>query len=185
MSYELPQPDSYREWSGHKMPDFRPSARQQSTIDAVAVALSEGLFYTKDVYARCVEILQPSADVLTVQAKRVEGGEFGMDCYYARRTLEAQREHASAMDAARHLALTPGAELGALIFNDGKLIRAAVATEVRSRSVVMRGKRGAKEVAGPVDILALARAMDRAHSEGKRKTGSGFQWQLAPARLEV
>jgi hypothetical protein len=185
MAYQLPQPDAFRDWSGYKSPSFAPTARQQSVMNAVSVALSEGLFYTKDVYTRCVEILNPDADSLAVNAKRVEGGEFGMDCFYARGTLAAQREHDEATAAAQHLALTPGAPLGALIFNDGKLIRACVAAEVNGRSVVMRGKRGASTVGGPVDVLSIARAMDRAHESGKRKEGSGFDWRAIDSRSSI
>lgn len=117
--YSVPtQSEGYKEWRRNECADFQQSGRQQIVMDAVRQALSEGLYYTNDVRPRVAQILGVTGDELSRGALRVEGGDFGMDVYYARQALEAQQRHTAIAKSAAEMRLKVGDVIGATMFND-------------------------------------------------------------------
>ena len=169
MEYKLPS-DSYKDWARNEARDFVPTDRQRLVIESVRRAtVDESLFYTKDVYAFCVKELNPSTEILCVNAEKVEGGEFGMDLYYARRYLDAQK-HFAAVDAA-HARLKPqaGMVLGTLVLQDFKRNTGAKIVAVEGYEFRVQMKRGAHAYDFVCPALTIRYAMDRAHERGHRK----------------
>lgn len=168
--YVLPTPSSNQDWSGYALRAFQPTERQRPVIEAVRAALAAELFYSNEIMQFCAQQLCVTPAQAAVGAKRVEGGEFGMDCYYARRYLES-REKIAAEDAA-HQRLAPrvGMRLGTLRFNDFKRNTGMVVDEVLPDGrLKLRGKRGAYEVTVECTALQVAKAVDRAAERGWRK----------------
>lgn len=169
--YSVPtQNEGYNEWRRNECADFQPSARQQIVMDAVRQALSEGLYYTNDVRPRVAQILGVTGDDLSRGALRVEGGDFGMDVYYARQALEAQQRHTAIAKSAAEMRLKVGDVIGATMFNDFKLnhktevIDVAAANEYR-----LKARRGAATVTFTANAQSLRIAIERAFEKGKRK----------------
>lgn len=162
--------DPYKDWAAHQHTSFVPTPRQQPVIDAVRAALDSGLYYTKDVLAFCADRLGVSPEDRAKGATRVEGGDLGMDCYYARCYLDAVKQRA--LESAAHESLRPveGMKLGVLRFNDFKRTSACVVTAVEGNSISFTGKRGAVTIAGKAKALQVAYAMDRAASAKQRPT---------------
>ena len=156
--------DPYTDWRLNHSREFTPDARQALAMSAVQQCLDEGLFYTKDVRARCLQLLPVTPEDAARGIGNVEGGDFGMDMYYARRALDARAGFAA--DDAAILEMSPkvGQSLAHLRFNDGKLIRAVKITAVSDdcRSVTITGKRGATTVGASYTPCQLLRAMRRA-----------------------
>lgn len=169
-AYTLPA-DTYKDWHACESRAFVPNARQSIVMAAVSAALASGLYYTANVRKHCMATLAPSADDVARGLNRVEGGEFGMDCYYARKTLDAQKKHAAEDAASASLALSVGDVIGSLVFNDYKLVRAAVVSAVSADglTVTIDAKRGASVVRFEGAPLSVQYAIDRAHEKGKRK----------------
>lgn len=169
--YSVPsQNEGYKEWRRNECADFQPSPRQQIIMDAVRQALSEGLYYTNDVRPRVAQILGVTGDVLSRGALRVEGGDFGMDVYYARQALEAQQRHTAIAKSAAEMRLKVGDVIGATMFNDYKLnhktevIEVAAANEYR-----LKARRGAATVTFTANAHSLRIGIERAFEKGKRK----------------
>lgn len=156
--------ESHDEWVRNEARDFVPNGRQSAVIGAVQTALAEGLFYNSSVVPRCAELLAVGPDDRLIGAGKVVDGAFGMDVYYARQAIRAAAAHAAEDEAAARLAASPGMKLGALIFNDGKLVRAVVVTSVSDdgRSITFEGSRGRSKVAGTNSAASIERAMQRA-----------------------
>lgn len=171
--YALPA-DAYKDWAGCQARGYVLTARQTPVVQAVGQALAEGLYYTNDVLARCAELLQPTAEQRAVQAQRVEGGEFGMDCHYARRYLDAVKEQ-NAMDAsAAALALTVGQKIGVLVFNDYKRTTGCTVEAVAEcgRAATLIGKRGAHTVRIEATALQIQYAQQRAAERKARRAAA-------------
>lgn len=169
--YSVPsQNEGYKEWRRNECADFQPSPRQQIIMDAVRQALSEGLYYTNDVRPRVAQILGVTGDVLSRGALRVEGGDFGMDVYYARQALDAQQRHTAIAKSAAEMRLKVGDVIGATMFNDYKLnhktevIEVAAANEYR-----LKARRGAATVTFTANAHSLRIGIQRAFEKGKRK----------------
>lgn len=170
--YELPA-DTYKDWQRCEHADFVPNARQQLVADAVQKALDSGLYYSKDVVAFCKRELHVTEEQEGVGAKRVENGEVGMDCYYARKYLDKQRELSKARNVLKLLQPKAGQLLGTLMFSDYKRNTGAVITQVSEdgMSITVQGKRGAAVATFTCSPLQVANAMDRAAERGLRKAG--------------
>ena len=82
-AYRVPA-DTYADWRRNQCREFAPDARQALAMSAVQQSLEEGLYYTCDVHARCRQLLPLTPEDAARGSGRVEGGEFGMDLYYAR-----------------------------------------------------------------------------------------------------
>lgn len=61
-----------------------------------------------------------SFDVRKLNTEKVENGDFGMDCYYARCYLETQERIERECLALQELAPAIGMQLGTLVFSDLK-----------------------------------------------------------------
>lgn len=173
-TYTLPERDPYDDWAGYKGRDFAPTPRQRLVMDAVAAALAAGLYYTRDVRAHCAAALAITPEVDAHQHSermRVEGGTFGMDCYYARGALDAIETHRREDEAAAQLALKPGDKLPPLMFADFKLTLACVVEAVGEggRSCTFTGKRGRVAVRGTATAYQIANARDRAAERKARR----------------
>lgn len=170
MTYTLPAApyDSYRAWSAHESRGFKPDARQAAIMAVVQSALDAGHYYTKDVLAHCATALMMPADQLAQGTGRVEGGDFGMDCYYARSTLRAQALHAQEDKAHAALRPEPGMLLGTLVFSDFKRTTGCTIRSVDGLEIAFTGKRGRVFVSGRATALTLSHAFDRAHQREQR-----------------
>jgi len=183
--YSLPE-HVYDDWRGAESLAFVPNDRQRVVLQAVERALSEGLFYSTDIRARCAELLQPSDADKARGAGKVEGGYFGMDLYYARCSIKAQKRHQEQAETLRALSPTVGDVYGVLVFNDYKVSRACRVEEVSDEGDIVlslcRGARAGWRVT--VSAVQIAYAMDRAHEKGARR-GGWKDWSAAHPVPEV
>jgi hypothetical protein len=168
LPYTLPD-KSFDDWAGHQQWDYQPTARQLIVIEAVRTARSEGLYYTNAVQARCAVLLKPTAEQLAVRADKVEGGEFGMDCYYARCYLDAQAVFAKVKETFAQLQPVVGMRLGTLVFSDSKRTTGVTVVGIDGYSIEFTGRRGSSAVTGKGTTLQISFAMDRAADRGLRK----------------
>jgi hypothetical protein len=174
--YTLATANEYDDWRGYERDDYAPTARQLVIIDSVRAALAAGLHYTEDVRKHCAQSLAVDADTLTLQRSqtmRVEGGRFGMDCYYARCYLDAVKRRA--LEDAAHADLAPfvGQKLGALIFNnDFKRTAACHVVAVEGREITLQGKRGAITVLIKCGALAVKYARERVAERAAIRAGA-------------
>ena len=168
-TYTLPV-STHDDWRGCKYRGFSPSPRQSIVISAVRQCTAEGLRYSDEVKARCATLLEPSDSELAVNVKKVEGGEFGMDVYYARDYIDQAAKYAAEDAAAAALNATAGADLGQLMFNDYKLTRAVSIINVDEKGIWISGSRGTTKIVATVSAMQIKHGMDRAFSYKKRKT---------------
>jgi len=170
--YQLPEKQD--DWSGAKYSaDFVPNARQQIVIDAVQTALNEGKYYTSDVLARCIELLNIDAHTASMNfGMRVEGGIVGMDCYYARGYIDAKKAREASLKTFNEMALREGDELGILVFTDYKRTTGVKITGISEggSTFTFTGKRGINTVTGTGSADQLKCGIERAFTTGKRKT---------------
>jgi hypothetical protein len=158
----------FDDWRMAKRRGFEPNPRQRLLIDAVARARKEGLFYTAEVSKRVAELVRFDLSQNTGE-QRVEGGDFGMDVYYARGALEARCTFEQEDVAARDLQLHAGAALGTLVFTDFKRTTGVMLLEpVDAWTWKFEGKRGAARVTGTASVLHLKHAIERATERGLR-----------------
>lgn len=168
--YHLPVNGTYKDWARNECEDFTLNGRQSLVVEAVRSALAEGLYYSDAVRTRCAEILNPSAEILEVGIKANEGGEFGMDCYYARRYLDAQKRFEAERAALQKLNPYVGQELGTIVFNDFKRNTKAKIVDVKDggRSIRIEAKRGRYSVTMLCTALNIQHAVERAQEKGYR-----------------
>lgn len=174
--YFLPA-NTYTDWARNEHPDFAPTDRQSLVIDAVNKALAAGMYYTDEVREFAKEILKPTAQELAI-GLGVEGGEFGMDIYYARQAITAMKRHAVDRESWQHIRPTVGMSLGTIMFNDYKRITGAIIvgfegegdmTTGKGMHITFEGKRGTSLVRGQATATQIRSAIDRACEKGLRK----------------
>ena len=142
MKYHLPE-DTHKDWRLNCTRGFVPDARQVLVIDAVRKAIEEEeLFHTADVYAFCVKQLAPPPEDLAKNTRSVEHGEVGMDLYYAREYLDAQKRFQARDLAAAQLMPSPGLQLGTLVLPDLKRYTGARIEAVEQDALTVLAKRG-------------------------------------------
>ncbi len=177
--YVPPSGNLFNEWAGCEAEGYQPTDRQKVLIDAVRDAKASGLFYTKDVRNHVAKALNLTPEQAAVGATRTEGGDFGMDCYYARQFIEAVQRHEAEHQAWVQLKPTAGLDIGTLVFNDFKRTTGVVVTgfvgegDVKNGKgmlMALRGKRGAMTVGLNATATQVRYAMDRAAEKGNRKT---------------
>ena len=174
IAYSLPA-DSYKDWAGSQNRGYLPTKRQSLVVAAVKAALDGGLYYSKDVLAFAKTHLGVTEEQAAVHATTVEGGEVGMDCYYARGYLDAKKRFDAEDRALQKLAPKVGDVLGVLVFSDFKRSTGVEIIGVTNGSITLRGKRGAHQVTLTASALQIANAMDRAFERGQRNAGfDGF-----------
>jgi len=169
-SYELPK-NCFEDWRGANGLDFKPTSRQQLVLDATQKALDKGLFYGVDVRAFVAQELEVPEETLALGTKRVEGGNFGMDVYYARQSLEKRSEARYGLKVVSELRLANGVKLGTRVPSDGKQLRAATfegACAVNGM-ITVQGRRGSRLVKFVVTGKSLVAAIERAAAQGLRK----------------
>ena len=171
-TYTLATQDEYTDWAGHQSLHFTPTERQALVIEAVAAALASELFYTVDVTAFCAARLSVDPVTLThqrSQTMRVEGGSFGMDCYYARRYLDAVK--ARNAEACARAALKPaiGQRLGILMFSDYKRMTGCTITDLNDEAITLIGKRGSVTVTATASAMQIVNAQARAAERRARR----------------
>jgi hypothetical protein len=175
--YQHPTVSVGDDWNRRKLPSFEPTSRQALVIAAVRAALESGLYYTADVLKHCVNSLGLDKETALKQGNSnapVEGGIFGMDCYYARDYLDVVAERNANMDAWASVGPVVGNNFGTVAFNDGKKITGWTVTSLmpESYSCEFTGKRGGKDVRHTCTVSALKRAVNRAFELGLRKDAS-------------
>ncbi len=156
------------DWQGYNSREWKPDARQQVVMDAVAAALDSGLFYSRELKDRVATDLGVSDEVRAKNRSNVEGGDFGYDVYYARKAVEARRELQSLDRETERASFKAGDKLGVLVFSDYKATKAVVVETVEDGLVTFTGKRGNVTVRGKANALQLKAAMDRAKERGNR-----------------
>lgn len=173
--------DLYREWTGSKRPDFKPSERQQPIVAAVQIALREKLFYSKDVLARVITLMAVPEDVAAKGRGKVEGGDLGMDCFYAREHVESSAVYQAELAAALAMKLEPGMKLGTMVLTDGKRNTGMQITAALDGHITftIEGKRGALPVKATASALGIRRAINRAFERGNRKDNCTMLWPTA------
>ena len=170
MRYHLPD-DTWADWSLNETRGFEPDERQEIVIEAVRQAIDEAkLFYTKDVYDFCVKILMPDADALAKHTKKVEGGEIGMDIYYARRYIDARKSFAREDAAAAKLKPMVGMKLGKLRLQNLKSCTGSTITMVAVDAITVDATLGSKRIRLSTDARGIAHMMDLAFELGQRET---------------
>jgi len=170
VKYELPE-NVYRDWDGYALESFQPNDRQKQVIDAVQAALDHKHFYSSDVLAYVSARLGVTEEQRAIGASKVEGGHVGMDCYYARRYIEARQAARVEKARAQQLGAFVGMQLGTLIFNDFKRTTGVEVVEVleAGRELSLRGKRGRATVVLRCNATSVACAIDRAAERKARK----------------
>lgn len=159
----------YSDWSGYDQRGFAPNSRQRLLMDAIEQALSEGLFDSEAVKHRVAQLVghdrASDTNVLNVQ-----GGDFGMDVYYARRAREAEVRREAETTAAAEMRLRTGDVLGTLVFSDYKRTTSVTLIEaIDAWTWKFEGKRGSARVIGTGSVLQLKNAIDRALGQRVRK----------------
>lgn len=171
--YKLPEARSslHDSWSGCELRGFVPNANQQLVIDVVRSALDAGLYYTRDVRDHCARAIGLNAvdDKANFQNMPVEGGVFGMECYYARKYLDARKVHAAEDEVSARLRPHVGQRLGTVMFNDFKRCTGAVITKVAGEKLELQCKRGTSLLTFEVSVLSVKHGIDRAAEKKLRK----------------
>lgn len=180
-TYEAPSRKVHDDWIGAKSADYVPTPRQLPIIEVVREALSQGLFYTDAVLTYAQKALALTPEQIAAQPGRltVEGGIFGMDCYYARCFIEACQARAREQDAWALLKPKVGAKLGTLVLNDGLCARGAHITALpgvgdsatgKGLSIRVNFTRGRNKCSCTLGALQLRSAIEAAHNLGYRKS---------------
>lgn len=170
----LANPDDVftKEWAACETSMFEPNARQTLLMQAVAIALDEGLFYNRDVDARVAQLLQATPEQLAAQSRRVrvEGGDFGCDVYMARKAVEAQRSRLRETALAQKLQLHVGENLGRLVFQ-GKVDSAVTVQEILPHGrFTLTSTRGRNRMRISTTATGISEAMDGAAARQARPT---------------
>ncbi|TJY57423.1 hypothetical protein E4T66_18625 [Sinimarinibacterium sp. CAU 1509] len=159
----------FDDWRGHARPDYRPTARQQTLVDAVAVALAHGHERVADVCAAVAkELAIPEA---LLRRDDAQGGVY-QDVYCAIQYLRHRADHRRHALAHEALAPVAGDILGTLVFNTNyKQTTGCVIESVDGTSITLLGKRGALCVRLQSTALGIRYAMDAAAERGRRRDG--------------
>lgn len=170
-------------WAACEARGFIPSENQKLVIAVVKAALASGLFYTTDVRSFCAKAmgLTSEQEAAQFQHSRVEGGVFGMDCYYARKYLDATSRFASEDKAHAQLKPHVGQKLGTIMFNDFKRNTGAIVSEVNDRMITLHFKRSKCLLGAEVTALSIQHAINRAAEKQLRR--DTFDQFTAPAEL--
>lgn len=169
--YSLPVGRVHDDWSGCKLESFIPTDRQKLVIEAVKSALDSKLHYNNDVLKYCIESLGVTPEQGKVGAIRVEGGDVGMDCYYARDYLRHMHERAAERRSLAMLKPFIGQVLGTLVFSDFKRNTGMTVKEMGDdlRTLTLKGKRGRYTVELICTARQIENAMNRAFENKLRK----------------
>lgn len=169
-SYELPK-NYFEDWRSANGLDFMPTSRQQLVLDATQTALDNGLFYNSDICAFVAQELKVPKEILALGTTRVEGGDFGMDVYRARQSVEKRSEARYGLKVVSQLGLAHGARLGTLVPSDGKQLRAATFESVCEINgmITVHGRRGSRLMKLIVTGTSFVAAIERAAAQGLRK----------------
>lgn len=160
--------DQYTHWAPRNQPSFVPTARQQVLMDTYIAAKDAGNFYTKDVLSFAIKHLNVPADIASVGADKVEGGDLGMDIYYARDAVYCIAARARSVAAASQLNATVGMALGSLSINY-KRTNCCTVTAVEGSLITFTAKRGGKSVEGKAGAEQIISAAIDALRRGWRK----------------
>lgn len=181
VSYELP-PNVYSDWAGCEAESFQPTNRQKIVIAAVQAALDAGCYYSSEVLKAVSERLGVTEEQSLSGARHVEGGHVGMDCYYARKYIRAQRDLAMEYENARRLKAFAGMEVGTVMFNDFKRTTGVHVVDIDSqgRELTLCGRRGRLSLTMSCTVTNLAYAIDRAAQRNLRKHGFALFCIRAP-----
>lgn len=170
--YVPPSRGIHDDWDGCKLESYTPTERQKSVIEAVKSALESKQFYTDEVLKYCIDYLGVTPEQSKVGAGRVEGGDFGMDCYFARDYLRHAQEHADARNSLAMLKPFVGQDLGTLVFNNDFKRNTGMTVKALSdnqKEITLQGKRGRFVVELVCTARQIENAMDRAFEKAMRK----------------
>lgn len=167
--YTLPNIKPFNEWLRCETKDFVPTPRQSLVIEAVRLAKSTGLYYSSEIRDFVARHLQVKEGDLNANFQmRVEGGVFGMDCYYAAKYLDAQQCLARETEAKTLLKPYVGQKLGTMVFNDFKRCTGVAVVEA-GEQIRISFKRGSNSIIAEAAYESIRHGMDRAFEKGLRK----------------
>jgi len=169
--YVPPSRGIHDDWDGCKLESYTPTERQKSVIEAVKSALESKRFYTGEVLKYCIDYLDVTPEQSKVGAGRVEGGDVGMDCYFARDYLRHAQEHADARNSLAMLKPFVGQDLGTLVFTDMKRTTGMTVKALSDdqKEITLQGKRGRFMVELVCTARQIEHAMNRAFDKAMRK----------------
>ena len=167
--YTFPNIKPFNEWLRCETKDFVPTPRQSLVIEAVRLAKSTGLYYSSEIRDFVARHLQVKEGDLNANFQmRVEGGVFGMDCYYAAKYLDAQQCLARETEAKSLLKPYVGQKLGTMVFNDFKRCTGVAVVEA-GEQIRISFKRGSNSIIAEAAYESIRHGMDRAFEKGLRK----------------
>ena len=162
LSYTLSD-NTFRRWKDGPIDD-----EMRQLIGVVAEIVDAGIFYTSDVHAAVTARYALSCDELRRGCNRVEGGDWGMEIYYARSQLDRERADAHERETFARLALQPGQILGTIEVTCGYRMRRFRKVTVKSAEVgcvAVTGSAGGRSFGLTLSAAALARGIERARRQ--------------------
>ena len=172
MPYRLPEGASlHASWEGSEILSFVPDSREKLVLDAVQAGIDAGIEYQREMADLVAKQLAVSEEILARGKNRVEGGDFGMDVYYAWRSIRGRAEAQRSLDVVATLKLTSGQKVGILVLNDGKQLSAATLESLDRETgrIVFHGSRGGRLWRVTLQGSGLVAAINRAAEKGRRK----------------
>ena len=149
---------SYDRWHGPIDPEMR------QLVEVVAEVVDAGVFYSTDVHSAVTARYALSAEELQRGRGRVEGGEWGMEIYYARRQLDRERADAREREAFTRLALKPGQNVGAIevVANyRTRRFRNAIVESAELNAIRLRATAGGRRFTLTLSAAGLAQGLER------------------------
>ena len=161
----------YTYWNRRVFDDFVPNERQQMLMDVYSEAKQAGLFYTVDVLEFAKKRLEPTPEVSAIGADRVEGGDFGMDMYYARDAVDCISRRARLKADFETISPVIGMKLGSLS-SDHKRTNACVISGIDGMYIIFNCKRGSKFIQFSANSTQIVNALENAYRKGWRKSAT-------------
>lgn len=169
--YQLPACTS-SDWKGYEQMGYQPTARQQIVIEAIRAALSDGHIYPDDIERHGADRLRFPQAIDPEGYKTAETVAFGMDCYYARGFIRAEKEHLREQKACAQLRPVIGQNFGTLVFSDYKRTTGVTLVAIQAPDAfLLQGRRGARCIQFTASAYMVQCAMDRAAEMHLRKDG--------------
>jgi len=139
-------------------------------LDAVQAGINAGIASTRDMVDFVAKRLAVSEDILARGKDRVENGDFGMDVYYARKSIQERALAQQGLTVAAALKLTPGQTVGHLVLNSGKPLLTATVESLNCETgrLVFVGSRRGRTYRVTLLGSELVAAINRAAKERRR-----------------
>lgn len=133
--------------------------------NAIAAAMDSGIFYTRDMLKHITERFAFTGSGLDSH-KNVEGGAIGMEIYYARRRIDADRNAIAQKAALERLAIGVGDKLGPLYFPSIRkgMYRNNSVIAITAQEITFEGTAGNRRFTVKASPTAVENALTRARN---------------------